>query len=320
MIDLSLTDEQGEIVAAAAALLAQEAPVSRLRPGAAQPDVHLALAAWGWFGVGLPEADGGLGLSVADEALLYIEAGRVLLSPSILAASLAARMAAPALRADLLSGRRRAAMAMPAGDGRFYGFDRGEAEVLVTIDHELAGLYPADAFRGTPTSGLDESVTMETGRLDLDRRLAAEPGDRGVLLVAAMLAGIARASCDAAVAYAKVREQFGQPIGAFQAVKHRCADMAVQAYAAEAQVRLAATAARDDVEHAAFQIAAAARTAMTAARANGASAIQVHGGMGFTADCEAHLHLKRSHLLGQLIGGRAAQDAWLLACAAPGKG
>jgi alkylation response protein AidB-like acyl-CoA dehydrogenase len=320
MIDLSLSAEQREIVESAAELLREQAPVSRLRPGARPVDVHRLLAQWGWFGVGLPEEAGGLNLGLAEEALLYMEAGRFLLSPGVLATTLAARMAQTGLREALLAGERRAAMALPAGEDGWYCFDRGDAEVLVTLDGDRASLFPAAAFHGELVAGLDETVVMERGRLDLDQGLGAWPGSRAVLLTTAMLAGVARASCDLAVEYAKVREQFGQPIGAFQAIKHRCADMAMRAYAAEAQLMLAAASASDTPASAPFQITAAACTAIAAARANGAAAIQVHGGMGFTAECEAHLFLKRAHLLSRLIGGLEAQESWLLGCPAPEKG
>src|SRR5690606_38482470 len=107
------------------------------------------------------------------------------------------------------------------------------------------------------------------------------------------------------------------PIGAFQAIKHICADMGMRAYAAEAQVRMAAAAATDAPETAGFQMDATAVTVLRAARDNGADAIQVHGGIGFTAECDAHVYLKRAHLLGQVLGGLEAGRCDLLAHAAP---
>jgi alkylation response protein AidB-like acyl-CoA dehydrogenase len=317
MIDLSLSVEQREIIDSAVAVLEEHCPVSRLRSVGKPADVHPLLAEWGWFGVGLPEEMGGSNLGVAEETLLYLEAGRFLLSPTVLATTLAARLVESPLRSALVEGREHAAMVMLVGEESAYCFDRGDAQVLIAIDTNEISLFPATAFSGERISGLDESVVTEKGRLNACQRLAVETGHRGVLLTAAMLAGIAKASCDLAVDYAKVREQFGQPIGAFQAVKHRCADMALGAYAAEALVLTAAVAARDDVENSPFQIAAAARTAIVAARTNGASAIQVHGGMGFTAECAAHLYLKRSHLLSCLIGGLPTLQAWLFACPVP---
>lgn len=318
MIDLSLTDEQREIVGSAEALLREQCPVSRLRPGQKPVDVHALLTDFGWFGLGLTEALGGSGLGIAEEALLFMEAGRFLLSPSILATTLAAKFADADLRAALLGGTARAAFVIAGPDGRAYCFDRVDAELLVAIGTSGISLYPASAFSGEAIAGIDETVVTERGRLGTGTQVAL--ADHAILLVAAMLAGMANAASALAVEYAKIREQFGQPIGAFQAVKHRCADMAIKAYAAEAQILMAAASAVDDARNAPFQIAAAARTAIAAARDNGASAIQVHGGMGFTVECGAHLYLKRTHVLSQLIGGRELQQERLLACASTARG
>jgi alkylation response protein AidB-like acyl-CoA dehydrogenase len=122
------------------------------------------------------------------------------------------------------------------------------------------------------------------------------------LLVAAQLLGMAEASRDMAVDYAQVRMQFGQPIGAFQAVKHRCANMAIGAEALRAQLVLAAIAERDGWPDAAFQVDACRLLAARCALANAGANIQMHGGIGFTAECDAHLFLLRAHLLEHLGG------------------
>jgi alkylation response protein AidB-like acyl-CoA dehydrogenase len=317
MIDLSLSDEQRNIVDGASTLLREHNPVARLRPGGMRNDIRQRLGDWGWFAVGLPEDADGLGLTVAEEALLYLEAGQYLLSPSVLATTLAAGLVEPTLQAELIAGSRSAALAMATSNGQIYCFDRGDAVVIVLIDRDETIVYPAEAFSGDVVAGLDETLTMEKGRLDGHAPLASEPGDRALLLVTAMLAGIAKAACALAVDYAKVREQFGQPIGAFQAVKHRCVDMALLAFAAEAQLLMAAACAAERRDDAAFQIRAAAYGAITAARSNGAAAIQVHGGMGFTAECDAHLLLKRAHVLTRIIGGPEHFASAMLAGAGP---
>lgn len=301
MIDLGLNDDQRQLADGAAGLLAQHR---------AAKDAHGELAAWGWFGAGLPEDRGGLGLGIAGEALLYLEAGRFLLPPSMLAATLAAHLAADPLPPA------RAALALVA-EGEAFVFERRGAAQIVAIDGDTMWLAPAEAFRGAPAAGFDESVPVERGALDRAARGTEAPAERARLLVAAMLAGIAGASCELAVGYAKVREQFGRPIGAFQAVKHICADMGMRAYAAEAQVKMAAAAATDAPGDAAPEIAAAALVALKGARANAEDAIQVHGGIGFTAACDAHRYLKRAHLLGRMLGGPdACRDRVL----APGAG
>ena len=110
-----------------------------------------------------------------------------------------------------------------------------------------------------------------------------------------------------------MREQFGQPIGAFQAIKHRCADMGVAAFAASAQVTMAAACLAEHAPQTPTELAAAVRIAVKSAQANAAAAIQVHGGMGFTAECDAHRYLKRAHVLARLLGDPRRTAAALLA-------
>jgi alkylation response protein AidB-like acyl-CoA dehydrogenase len=126
---------------------------------------------------------------------------------------------------------------------------------------------------------------------------------QGTILSAALAVGSAQAVTDLAVAYAKEREQFGRPIGSFQAVKHILADMAVRASVAQSAVYAAGVTYDDpSVGDPARAASAAKVTAGHAAVANGKGAIQVHGGMGFTWEVDAHLHLKRSWLLDTQFG------------------
>jgi alkylation response protein AidB-like acyl-CoA dehydrogenase len=317
MIDLSLSDEQRQIADGAQNLLQEHAPLARLRDGAADADLHTALAAWGWFGTGLKVADGGLGLGPAEDTLLYLAAGRFLLPPSVLATSLAARISSGERRTALLSGNRKAAAAVRGNGDAAFCLDRASAADLLVFGGERIWLAPADRFVGEPVAGFDETIFTETGKLEPDASWPQGPVDHALLLVAAMLAGIAAASSELAAEYAKHRQQFGQAIGAFQAIKHLCAELAVRAYAAEAQVKIAAAYASDDPASAPFQIRAAIVNALAAARFNAATAIQIHGGIGFTAECAVHHYVKRTHVLGALVGGIGHQQAALLALPSP---
>lgn len=317
MIDLGLSDDQQQILDGAVRLLEEHSPVSRLRPSQKRADVHERLAEWGWFGIGLPGEQGGSNLGIVEEVLLYFEAGRFLLSPSVFATTVAVRLVDGDLRSSFLDGRQRAALVIPGHDGHSYCFDRGDASHIVVAELDKIWLAPVEAFSGAAIDGLDEAVFTEKGRLDASNTGGGEVSGHSNLLAAAMLAGIARASCDLAVEYAKVRQQFGQPIGAFQAIKHICADMGLSAYAAEAQVKVAAVTAADDPGNAQFETRAAALTAMVAARANCSSAIQVHGGIGFTAECDVHFYLKRAHLLERLLGGLGHQQRALMGLTFP---
>ena len=101
-------------------------------------------------------------------------------------------------------------------------------------------------------------------------------------------------------AYAGMRQQFGKPIGAFQAIKHHAADMAIGAEMVSAQLDMAAIALADGRPDALFQIAALRRLAPVAALANARACIQIHGGIGFSAEADAHHFIKHAHLLSRL--------------------
>ncbi len=117
---------------------------------------------------------------------------------------------------------------------------------------------------------------------------------------------MAEAARDLAVDYAKTREQFGRPIGSFQAIKHRCADMAITARALRAQLGMATLALHGGWPDAGLQVDTCRLLAARTALANAAACIQIHGGMGFTAECDAHLYLLRAHLYEHLGGPRGA--------------
>jgi 3-oxochol-4-en-24-oyl-CoA dehydrogenase len=128
-------------------------------------------------------------------------------------------------------------------------------------------------------------------------------------VLAAEAAGVTRWSLDTAVAYAKVREQFGKPIGSFQAVKHLCAEMLCRAEQAEVAAADAARAAADsDQPQISIAAAVAASVGIAAAKANVKDCIQVLGGIGCTWEHDAHLYLRRAHSIGRFLGGA---ERWL---------
>ena len=161
------------------------------------------------------------------------------------------------------------------------------------------------------------------------------PGDDGslwrdgALLTAALQVGHAAEALDLAVSYAKERQQFGTPIGSFQAVKHMCADMLVRSEVARAAVHAAACLAdAPDVVDAEAAVAGCTPSQLVdrsvggaklladeAAVGNAWTAIQVHGGMGFTWEVPLHLHLKRARVHSTTFGTPAAHAAALAAYA-----
>lgn len=335
-VDLLYTEDQQSIIDALRDVLRHEFSLERLR--AQQPPFAdgarsqwSALAELGWFSMGLAECHEGLGLSVVEECLLAREAGRHAVSPAVLASLLAAHLAADAAAAsqasaDLVrsfaSGQRRAGFVLPlaplqAGfETPVYVVDVEASEAdgwAVMGGHAACRLVPLSAVRACETvPGLDGLVSLQRGTVDV-ARLAIPSGAgqalRAEVMIAAYLVGLAEATRDLTVDYAKVREQFGKAIGSFQAVKHRCADMAVACEAAFCQMAWAAVRVRDGHPQAARDVAAARLLAQRAAEDNASAAIQLHGAMGFTDEAGIHHFLKRALLLRHLPGAVAAADA-----------
>ncbi len=143
---------------------------------------------------------------------------------------------------------------------------------------------------------------------------ATDVTDLAATLLAAEAAGVTRYALETAVAYAKVREQFGRPIGSFQAIKHICAEMLCRAEQAEVAAADAARAAGEsDGEQFAIAAALAASLGIAAAKANVKDCIQVLGGIGCTWEHDAHLYLRRAHSIGRFLGG---PQRWLRRVAA----
>lgn len=323
MIDLLPSAEQQQIIDSVSEFFEGAMPVSRLRPGTGAGH-RISLAQWqdiaglGWFGLGVAEEQGGVGFSIAEEVLVAEQIGRYLGSPALVATMVAAHLAAhsgeSALLERIVAGDCRVgiakAIAVSEGSaGEYHLIDAEDAELLLVWRDQGAGLYQrADFGNLAAVTPFDDSTGLERGALsDKPPLLWVAAAERNfsevaTLLTAAQLAGVASAARDLAVEYAKIREQFGQPIGAFQAIKHRCADMAVSAEAAHAQICFAALMLTHEAPDTPFQVAVAAVLGAKAALENARSGIQIHGGIGFTAECNAHWYLKRAHLLEQLAG------------------
>jgi alkylation response protein AidB-like acyl-CoA dehydrogenase len=124
--------------------------------------------------------------------------------------------------------------------------------------------------------------------------------ERALLLLSAFAVGIAEATRDMAVEYAKIREQFGRPIGSFQAIKHICADMAIRCEAAVCQTAFASLVLAEGRDGLAFHTTSSKLVAAASAVKNASQNIQVHGAIGFTAEADPHLFLKRAHVIEQL--------------------
>jgi len=297
--------------------------------------VFAGLADLGLFSVAIPEDRGGAGGSVEDLCAMVEEAGKALVAGPVATTALATLVLDdPVLLAALASGERFAGVAIEGPEGSVQ-FDSETSRATGTLPWVLGGaeggllILPADG-RSLLVDTLSDGVKIEPlPAADFSRPLArvvltsapatviAESRQRVEELTATVLAaeaaGVTRWSLDTAVAYAKVREQFGKPIGSFQAVKHLCAEMLCRAEQAEVAAADAARAAADsDADQFSIAAALAASIGIAAAKANVKDCIQVLGGIGCTWEHDAHLYLRRAHGIGRFLGGlQGGSEPWL---------
>ncbi|MGA2519923.1 MAG: acyl-CoA dehydrogenase family protein [Acidimicrobiales bacterium] len=312
-MDFELSEDEQALAEGVRRLCAGRFPLERVRAGEGGPSVFdeagwSELAEAGVFALRLPEADGGLGLPTSAAAVVFEELGRALVPGPLLASHLAASVVPGSAEGKVVVGavRRPGAGARAGASAPPIVVEHlGSLGALVVVgDDGLAVVDPADLDAVPVQRSLDpltplwRVAELPAGQQVGDARDAARWRRDARILGGALLVGLAGATVDLAVAYAKDREQFGKPIGSFQAVKHLCADMLVRAEVARAAVHAAAvTVDQPDVGDEERAAAGAALLAAEAAIANGRTCIQVHGGMGFTWEVPAHLYLMRARML-----------------------
>lgn len=277
-MDLTPDDDQEALRSATEAWLADKLPLEGARDRG--PDIWRGMAEMGWIGMTTPD----IGLDHATEALVFAQLGIALAPVAAISSSVAARWCGVEGKVALAVGSRLidaegADMALGAFDGKVGHFSAGCAGGLApTID---PGTWQRQLV-GDPSP-----ILLDDPRAFYHLRL----------LSAAYAVGCAEGAARLSSDYAKLREQFGKPIGSFQAIKHICADMAVRGAVARSQLYYAACALDADDPRMGFHVAAASRLADRAAIDIGRAAVQVHGGIGMTDEAAPHLFLKRAHLL-----------------------
>ncbi|MGO9933405.1 MAG: acyl-CoA dehydrogenase family protein [Steroidobacteraceae bacterium] len=283
-------------------------PLSRLHLAHEESDeTWWKLESLGLFGIGVSEEEGGSGLGAVEEALIAMELGRCLAAPSVLATIGAMHVSRKDCADAEIRGRRAAA-----------AFKRGK-HVTIVEDHKADFVLVRSEggtalYEGVVSMPLEERLwfTRLHEAISLPEPVASfEPSGlmRLRLLDAAALSGIAEVALDMSVSYALQREQFGRPIGSFQAVKHHCANMAIAARCAHDQTGFAAVAIDDGRSDAGFQVDCALLVAAAAALETSAKNIQIHGGIGLSDEANPHLLLKRAQILVTLAGGLEAAEA-----------
>ncbi|MBV8862531.1 MAG: acyl-CoA/acyl-ACP dehydrogenase, partial [Mycobacterium sp.] len=326
----TITDEQvaaRELVRDWAAGSGATAAVRNIEQGEpkAWRSVFEGLAGLGLFGVAVPEDIGGAGGSIEDLCAMVEEAAKALVPGPVATTALATLVVEdPQLRAALASGERTVGVALHAEVEVDDATSRASGTVPWVLGAVNDGLVlvpaggrwllveaAADGVAIEPLQPTDFSRPL--ARVELTSTPATvldaatdRVGDLAATVLSAEAAGISRWALDTAVAYAKVREQFGKPIGSFQAIKHLCAEMLCRAEQAAVAAADAAVAAGDsDGRQLSIAAAIAAAIAIEAAKANVKDCIQVLGGIGITWEHDAHLYLRRAYGIGQFLGGSA---------------
>ena len=328
-MDFDLTEDQLALRAGAADVLDDLASPARVRAHTTTSDpfdrtLWQAMVDQGWLGVELTEAVGGLGLGSVEVAVLVEELGRhaapAPIVPTVLALDAFAQAGDDAWVARLLAGDAIACVAWDPAAPVPYA---PSADVAIVLTDD--GVYATElAERPRREPAMD--ITRELGWLSFDPATARRLGDadartrlldRGATFTSADLLGSASRALDMAVEYAKDRVQFGRPIGSFQAVKHRCADMLVDVEGMRSTVYWAAWCIGADDADASVAASTAKIWCSDASKRVMASALQVHGGIGFTWEHDLHFFLKRAQLDQLEFGDATAHRARLAALLRP---
>ena len=271
------------------------------------------LLAAGWAGAAIGERYGGQGLGTVELTLVSEGLGRAL-APSSFFGNAAAGLLVETAGSDeqrqqwlpgFASGESRGAVGMLQPDGTALAYDVEGAAAIVLVGQGRAMIASTADCRSEAVEGVDLTrrlsrvTASESDELGGDVVAAV---DRIEVALSAELVGVANRAMNLSVDYARTRQQFGRPIGAYQAVSHRCADMLIDVESARSAVLCAAWTADNDPAGLPFAASVAKVAAAQGAWRVTTSALQVHGGIGFTWEHDCHLLLRRATASGRLLG------------------
>jgi alkylation response protein AidB-like acyl-CoA dehydrogenase len=301
-MDFRIGEEEEALRRAVRAFSERCCPVERLKQLERSPRVDRDL----WSGLaelGIFDLEA-LGLGASEAVLVFAELGRALMPGPIVWTHLAA---------GLVDGARDGRVVVQGvdreNDGPIIAEHLESTEVLLSIGRDGVRRHDPRALEARPIEApLDpltpahEIAALASGELIAGPEDALRLRTTGEALVAAQLFGISEATLELAVSYAKMREQFGRPIGSFQAIKHIAADMFVRQELARAAVYAAGATLDDSSADARGAVSSALIIAAKAADKNARACLQIHGGMGYTWEMPVHYFLKRTWALRTMFG------------------
>src|SRR6204780_5444296 len=327
-MDFGLTDDQRDIQRTARDLLSERSTFARVREHAEARSTDKAL--WselcelGWPGIAISEDNGGQGLGTIELSILCEELGRSLAPVPFLASTMAAcvieQAGSPEQRErwlpSLASGETIGALAGAVDGTAELVVSGAEAGVIVLIEEDGSGrlLTPEEA-EVSPIAAIDPPRSAARVSAAEDAGEALEDGCPGLgqalVAVSSELVGVSGRALEMTLAYVKDRKQFGVPVGAYQAVSHRCAQMLLDTEKARSATAQAAWSADAKPEGLAEAAAMAKAVASDAGREVTASAIQAHGGIGFTWQADVQWMSQHSQIDSVLLGGSSRHRARL---------
>jgi alkylation response protein AidB-like acyl-CoA dehydrogenase len=328
-MDFGLSDDQRDIQRTARELLAERSRPERVRECAearrADEELWRELSELGWPGIAVPEEHGGQGLGAIELSILCEELGGSLAAvpflPTVMAAAVIGEAGSQEQRArwlpGLAGGEVKGAVGSAAGSGAELVIGGAEAGLIVLLDDEQgarvlstaqAEVISVDSIDPT-RSAARVSAPAKAGE-ELEGEVSAGV-DRALVAISSELVGVCARTLDMTTTYVKERRQFGVPVASYQAVSHRCAQMLLETEKARSTASFAAWTADADPGRLPEAAAMAKAAASEAGREVTASAIQAHGGIGFTWEADVHWLYKRAQLDAALLGGARQQRARL---------
>ena len=313
----TLSEDQQEIKRTAHDLLANRATMAKVREaaesGAYDDALTRELGELGWPGIAVSEEHGGQGLGVVELAVLLEELGYACAPVPFLGSALAAlaieHAGSPEQQERWLPGLASGELRGALGAADQLIPDAPGADVVVVVDATAGTAQIADSVETVDAIDPTRRHGRATGtgeQLEGDVQAGI---DRALVAVSAELVGVCQRALDMTVAYVKERKQFGVPVGTFQAVHHSAAQMLIDTEGGRSATYYAAWAADAEPERLPMGAAMAKAWTSDAGRSVTGSAIQLHGGIGFTWEADVHWLYKRAQLDSALLGSAAAHRA-----------
>jgi alkylation response protein AidB-like acyl-CoA dehydrogenase len=321
-MDFDLNDEQKQIKQVAHDLLTARSPFSKVREaaelGAYDAALWGELVELGWPGIAVSSDHGGQGLGAVELSVLLEELGYACAATPFYSTATAAAVIEAAGSADQ---RARWLPALASGEAtagigsRELVADAVDAAVIIVLHEDEATILNRADAEVEPLVSID--ATRRFGTVSGDgEQLGSGALDRARAALAAEIVGVCQRALDMTLEFVRDRKQFGVPIGSFQAVSHRCAQMLLQSESGRSAAYFAAWAAEAEPRRLPEAAALAAAATADAGREVTASAIQAHGGIGFTWEADVHWLYKRAQLDAALLGGAGRHRAKLARLAA----